>query len=371
MRSKKRAGMLIGAAVALLSACGPAGQVKGNAVPEEIAGIEDDAAPEGTASEGAAPEGTMPEGGAHEGTMPEGGASKDVTPKVPEDTASGSNGLGIKDGVPGQGGGTDEEPATGESGMAAENPAIEEGQVRYAEEGMRLSIFGDSISTFEGWIPEGNSAFFPNDGAVQDVSETWWEAVLDGTGMTLCANGSSSGSTCCGDSRTADVMVGCCDYRISQLAGAGGEVPDIIILYMGTNDVVQHIPIGDNDGLRPVEEGIVDNFSDAYSLILDKLERQYPAAQIYCCTLLPVGSWGTDRPFVTFYNGQNLTSEDYSQRILTIAQNRKLPVIDLYHCGINIDNMPEMTTDGVHPTPAGMRCIADTVLNSISTKTVR
>lgn len=36
-------------------------------------------------------------------------------------------------------------------------------------------------------------------------------------------------------------------------------------------------------------------------------------------------------------------------------------MIDLYHCGITVENMPETTSDGVHPTAAGMRCIADAV----------
>lgn len=247
------------------------------------------------------------------------------------------------------------------NGNPAENGTADEGGME--TEDMKLSILGDSISTFEGWIPDGNNVFYPQNGAVQDVSQTWWKILLDETDLVLCANASSSGSACYGDSQAVDVMVGCSDHRISQLAGADGKDPDIIIVYMGTNDLVMSVPMGDNDGLRPVDEGFVDNFSDAYTLILDKLEEQYPDAQIYCCTLLPVGDWGTDQPFVTFVNGENLTSEDYSDRIQTIAGNRGIPVIDLYHCGINIDNMPEMTSDGVHPTPEGMRRIADTVLN--------
>lgn len=231
---------------------------------------------------------------------------------------------------------------------------------------VRLSILGDSISTFEGWIPEGNSVFYPHNGAVEDVSQTWWKIVLEEAEITLCANGSSSGSTCFGDSRVQDPMIGSSDYRISQLAGPEGEEPDIILVYMGSNDVVQSAPVGDNDGLQAVEEGIVEQFSDAYTLILDKLGQEYPSAQIYCCTLLPLGDWGTEeQPFVPFVNGQDLTSEEYSDRIREIASNRGIPVIDLYHCGITFENMPEMTSDGIHPTPEGMKKIADAVLERI------
>lgn len=236
------------------------------------------------------------------------------------------------------------------------------------EAGMKLSILGDSISTFEGWIPEGNSVFFPQNGAVKEVSQTWWKIVLDDLGLTLCTNGSSSGSACFGYSQQEDPMFGCSDHRISQLAGADGEAPDVIIIYMGTNDVLMSASIGDNDGLRPVEEGLVGSLSDGYTMILDKIKKRYPAAQVYCCTLLQMGDWGTteSQPFVPFVNGQNVTSEAYSEQIRLIAKNRGLPVIDLEKCGITIDNMAQMTADGVHPTPEGMRLIADTVKKSLT-----
>ena len=250
-----------------------------------------------------------------------------------------------------------EEPGDGDS----------DEKIRYAGKGMKLSILGDSISTFEGWIPEGNADFYPQNGAVKDVSQTWWKIVLDEAGLTLCTNGSSSGSACFGYSQEEEPAYGCSDYRIAQLAGAGGEVPDIIIVYMGTNDVLMSASLGDNDGLREVAEGLVGSLSDGYTMILDKLERQYPMAQIYCCTLLPIGDWGTEQPFVDFVNGQGLTSKEYADQIQIIARNRGIPVIDLYHCGITIDNMSEMTSDGVHLTPEGMRCVADMVLKSIVT----
>lgn len=232
--------------------------------------------------------------------------------------------------------------------------------------GLGLSILGDSISTFDGWIPAGYAVFFPLDGNVTNVSQTWWMQLLKDTEMELCSNSSSSGSTCVGDSFSIDdPKYGCGGYRISSLAGKQGTMPDIIIVYMGTNDMLMGIPLGDNDGTKLVEEGVIENFSDAYCLILDKLASEYPVAEIYCCTLLPVGDWGVDEPFVNFTNGIGLTSEDYSNRIQTIAGNKGVSVIDLYHCGVGIDNLDVMTSDGVHPTPEGMKCIEQAVLNAV------
>ncbi len=233
-------------------------------------------------------------------------------------------------------------------------------------EGLGISILGDSISTYDGWIPEGFNVFYPLDGELTDVSQTWWKSLIDETGMELCANNSSSGSTCIGDSLSIDDPgSGCSDGRLSFLAGSQGRLPDVIVVYMGTNDLLNDIPIGDNDGTKLVEEGSIENFGDAYCMILDKLASYYPTAQIFCCTLAPVGDWGTDQPFILFENHLGLTAGDYSNQIRVIADNKGAAVIDLYNCGIEIDNLQEMTTDGTHLTAAGMECVKNKALDAL------
>lgn len=239
-------------------------------------------------------------------------------------------------------------------------------------EGLGISILGDSISTYDGWIPEGFNVFYPLDGELTDVSQTWWKSLIDDTGMELCANNSSSGSTCSGDSLSIDdPMFGCSDGRLSFLAGSQGRLPDVIVIYMGTNDLLKGVPIGDNDGTKLVEEGNVENFSDAYCLMLDKLASYYPTAQIFCCTLAPVGDWGTDQPFVIFENHLGLTAEEYSDQIKVIADSKGATVIDLYHCGITIDNLAEMTTDGVHLTLVGMERVKNAVFEGLTGAVIR
>lgn len=236
-----------------------------------------------------------------------------------------------------------------------------------AFEGRALSILGDSISTYDGWIMEGAGIFYPLAGDLTDVSQTWWMRLLDDTGMELCANDSSSGSTCAGDSLdVGDPQYGCSSYRLSFLAGKQGKMPDVIIVYMGTNDLLKGIPIGDNDGTQLVEEGMVENFSDAYCLILDKLASEYPTAEIYCCTLPPIGDWGIAEPFVTYENKLGLTSQDYSERIEIIADSKGASVIDLSNCGIEIDNLDELTIDGVHFTSVGMEYIEQAMLTGLT-----
>lgn len=232
--------------------------------------------------------------------------------------------------------------------------------------GTTVSILGDSISTFRDYIPAGYYDFFPENGLVSDVNDTWWKRVLDDTGWTLYVNGSSSGATCTGDSTgTADPQCGCNEFRTGALYGPGKAVPDVIIVYMGTNDLLQSIPMGDNDGTRQVAEGQVLAFSDAYTLMIDKLLAKYPASKIYCCTIAQVGDYGTSTPYVEFVNGEGLTAADYSARIMQIAGSKGLPVIDLYSCGIAVDNLHNTSADGVHPTPDGMKYIAEAVRKAL------
>ncbi|MCM1086718.1 MAG: GDSL-type esterase/lipase family protein [Muribaculaceae bacterium] len=228
--------------------------------------------------------------------------------------------------------------------------------------GKTLSILGDSLSTYEGWIPGGYVDFFPRNGELTDISQTWWDILLKHTGLELCVNGSSAGSTCVGDSlSTDDPKYGCSDYRIGDLCG-GGVWPDIIIVYMGTNDLLISVPIGDNDGTDIVEEGVIENFSDAYCLMLDKLQAQYPSSQIFCCTLTQIGDWGNDKqPFVTLENKLGMTAEDYSRQIKIIAEAKNCAVIDLEECGITIENMHQYITDGVHFKPEGMKLVEEVI----------
>lgn len=244
---------------------------------------------------------------------------------------------------------------------------VQEGQEAAESEavqiaGMTISFLGDSITTFREYNPEGYAVFFPEYGAVKAVEDTWWQRVVDDLGLILYKNGSSSGAAVVGDSTgTENPLCACNELRTGALTGPQGACPEIIIVYLGTNDLLNTVPLGTNDGTALVAEGDIANFSDGYTLMIDKLQAKYPPAEIYCCTLLPVGDYGAETSYVEFVNGDGLTAADYSRVIVQIAENKGISVIDLQDCGVTIENLVEMTTDGVHPTTAGMACIAEAV----------
>ncbi len=224
--------------------------------------------------------------------------------------------------------------------------------------GKQVSILGDSISTYYGYIPSYYGFYYPRATAFNDVNNTWWMQVLVPTGASICANASSSGSTVCGLSNDPTGNAGCSNLRIQNLMSFNGTIPDVIFVYMGMNDMSKNIPIGSNDGTRPVAEGDVENFTDGYTLMLDKIRAYYPNAQIYCitynsrCVL-------DNNPVSMFANAYGLTSENYNAWLKVIAANKGIPVIDVYSgCGITPATAQTLTVDGIHPNAAGAAQIA-------------
>ena len=70
-----------------------------------------------------------------------------------------------------------------------------------ADETPAISIFGDSYSTFEGSIPQGNAIWYfnapKNQNDVSKVEQTWWHQAIALLGGRLEKNESYSGSTIC------------------------------------------------------------------------------------------------------------------------------------------------------------------------------
>lgn len=62
-----------------------------------------------------------------------------------------------------------------------------------------IMIFGDSYSTFKGYIPDGYAIYYDgvNGTDLKDVSQTWWNIFVKEQGANLVLNDSWSGSTVC------------------------------------------------------------------------------------------------------------------------------------------------------------------------------
>ena len=93
----------------------------------------------------------------------------------------------------GQKGTSDAETAAGQSVEPAQEETSGQSEDPEKEERKTISIVGDSISTFKGAIPEGYYDFFPENGTVGSIKETWWRQAFEELNLELCVNASSSG----------------------------------------------------------------------------------------------------------------------------------------------------------------------------------
>ena len=96
----------------------------------------------------------------------------------------------------------------------------------FAEGNKKVSILGDSYSTFYGAVePEGNEVwYFPDDKPektdVTSPEQTWWRIFMERTGYELERNNSYSGSTVCNRGYKGD------DYSRRSFINRMSDIPD-------------------------------------------------------------------------------------------------------------------------------------------------
>ncbi len=244
---------------------------------------------------------------------------------------------------------------------------LEAGSVSVAKK--KISILGDSISTYDGWsnnvehnFTMGSNYIFYSatnpykPGADFPVENTWWHKVSHNSEFDFCVNNSVSGSRV--NMEASHVT------RPQNLHNTTtGETPDIIIIYIGINDWAASVPLGSYDGSGELP-ATLSTFSVMYANIIKQAKEAYPEVEIYCCTLLAEQSRGTNG-----VNGAGVSIKQYNNTIATIAGNMGATVIDLYEdSGITFGNLSQYTLDMLHPNTEGMQLIADTVLDVLSSK---
>lgn len=155
-------------------------------------------------------------------------------------------------------------------------------QMMFAQSKPSVTIFGDSYSTFEGYVnPDSMELWYfkgktLNRTDVVDVKQTWWWQLINGKDWKLERNNSWSGATISYSGYNKQ------DYHfksfITRVDNLG--TPDIILLFGGTNDAWAGSPLGEFK-----YEGFQDNdfyaFRPAFAYLLDQLQERYPTADLY------------------------------------------------------------------------------------------
>lgn len=203
--------------------------------------------------------------------------------------------------------------------------------------GKKLSILGDSISTYQNISnnPEYHSTLFYNPYFYKlpfPMEKTYWHRLITTFGLTLCVNNSWSGGNLSGiDNENSGVN------RVHNLSNNQGEDPDFIIVFMGINDLGRGVPL--------------DVFSADYERVLSILKSKYPSSPV-CCVNLP------DRTpsFKKMTESFNAAIEKAVER-----SGENFFMADLFHSPLNNDFYYMNTVDGLHPDEDGMKYIAETI----------
>lgn len=225
------------------------------------------------------------------------------------------------------------------------------------EDRIRVSILGDSISTFKGYNPPGYFVYYDEitqeQNGLRNVYDTWWAKVNQYLHAYLCVNDSYSGSMVSGNRFPAIVS----ERRLNYL-GTSTHNPDIILIYIGFNDFGNGVRIQSEN-----PDSVLKNnpmiFEDAYDMMLKALVKNYPNAKIICGTLMRTKI--KDHPewiFPEEFAGTRF--EDYNRIIRKVTRENNCLLADV----AAKDDRYE-TLDGSHPTANGHQTIAEAWIDCI------
>lgn len=222
-------------------------------------------------------------------------------------------------------------------------------------QGKYFSIMGDSISTYEGASPSWYNTFYTAERKCEadllSPDDTWWGIVIGTLGGKLLVDNAWSGSLVSKHPQCEIESYGASDERTAFL-GENGVSPDVVMVYIGTNDWGWNMPIDPAVG----QENDIGVFKPAYRIMLEKIRRNYPDAEIWCFTLTNSDRM-SDSGFSLPYTKEGRSLSEYCRAIRECAHEMGCKLIDIYRSSPGYRSM-----DDLHPNKEGMRQIADLVL---------
>lgn len=224
-----------------------------------------------------------------------------------------------------------------------------------------ISVIGDSISTLCGYNPDRYTVFYNKAACfvagITGAESTWWGRVIDSLGGQLLVNNSFSGSQVARIPDSAKIFPSGCSPERTGGLHKGDMLPDIIICFIGMNDFGRGTPLTEKEA----ENAPLCSFAEAYNRMILDIKKNYPAAEVWLCTLLP--AYKQFDPSFTFPNTiKQHTLEDYNRIIRQIAkENDFCRLIDLFAYHTPYDSI-----DGGHPSATGMATITDCFLQELA-----
>lgn len=252
------------------------------------------------------------------------------------------------------------------------------------EDDVTVSILGDSISTFNNY--SNNLAADTTNSTIRNypvhyytdrygmtVNDTWWMKTINEMGGRLLVNNAYSGSKIFypNSSSTSLGYLSRATNLHDNTGKNSGEKPDIIAVYLGTNDFTHcsdslgtASKINYNKLIKKTSTGYSYatpvTSSEAYAIMLHKIKQKYPAAEIYCFTILPRLELSSD---------SKKALRSFNNSITSIAKCFGCYTVDIYSdTGINFneENIKRYIGDSyLHPGKQGMEAISNAFLSAL------
>ena len=196
----------------------------------------------------------------------------------------------------------------------------------------KVSILGDSYSTFDGVNPPGYAPFYPDaNNDVKEVSQTWWSLYNEAMGYTLEVNDSWGGTTIC---NTGYFKRNSGNSSFNSRLWKLGD-PDIIFVFGGTNDAWANSPVGEYKYSHITKEDC-NYFRPALAYMLDALDRLYPDATVYA-----------------ILNSE--LREEINESFREVCKHFSVQLIELH----------DIEKQNGHPSINGMKAICDQLVEAI------
>jgi len=195
----------------------------------------------------------------------------------------------------------------------------------------KVSVLGDSYSTFQGTMPANYAIFYPNNqNDVKEVEQMWWNLYIKAKGYALEKNDSWSGSTICGTGYGR--MDSSRNNFISRVDSLGN--PDIIIVFGGTNDAWANSPVGEYQYSDWTKDDC-KNFRPALACLLDMLQKRYPKAKL-----------------VSLLNSE--LREPINESMREVCKHYKVQLVELH----------DIEKQNGHPSISGMKSIREQLIEA-------
>lgn len=193
-------------------------------------------------------------------------------------------------------------------------------------------VLGDSYSTYEGYMPEGNPSYYADvpiaTTDVVSVEQTWWKLLEKNTKANLVLNDSYSGSTICNTGFNGLLVedtsfIGRFDKLVDDGFFEENQI-DTVIVFGGTNDSWALSPLGE---LMYADWQEWDKYSvfPAFCYLLDRIQNTIPDVKIVC--LINTG-----------------LSYSITQGMIEACE----------HYGVDYVQLKDITKTEAHPTSLGM-----------------